>query len=154
VSEKPKRRWYQISIRLLLVVTFASSLPLARIAYLQQMIAFHESEQRRIISELAKADGYNRLAKSDSPEAIAAFLSETLGHLSEGRETVKVLSGWPGTSLFAGRAFIPVDDEREVKLWLAAIHERQLIEAYKPAVFRPWKLVNEPPMLNVDYGRR
>jgi hypothetical protein len=149
-----KRRWYQFSIRLLLVATFALSLPLARIAYLQRMVAFHEAEQRRIISELAKVDGYNRLAKSESPEAIAVFLGEELRQLAEGTETVKVIGGWPGTSLFAGRAFIPVDDEREVELWVAAIHERQLIESYKRVVFRPWKRVNEPPSLKVEYGQR
>ena len=100
MNAKPKRRWYQFSIRLLLAVTFASSLPLARIAYLQQMITFHESEQRRYISELAKLNGYSRLAKSDSLEAIAAFLSDKLGRLAEGSETVNLgLDSPAGTAL-------------------------------------------------------
>lgn len=154
MSETPKRRWYQFSLQCLLAAIFVAALPLARIAYFQRMLAWHASEEERLVAELAKVEGYNRLAQSESPEVIAAFIRNALEQLAKGHETAKVLCGWPGCSLFSGSGFIPVDKERETELWLSAIHERQLVEAYRAAIFRPWLLVAEPKKLDVTYGQR
>jgi hypothetical protein len=48
VNGKPKRRWYQFSLKMLLVAVTLLAVPLARIAYLHQRAIFHENEARRL----------------------------------------------------------------------------------------------------------
>ena len=48
MDPKPKRRWYQFSLRTLLVaMTFAAVLT-GRITYLQRMADFHQTERARV----------------------------------------------------------------------------------------------------------
>jgi hypothetical protein len=47
VNDKPKRHWFQFSLRTMLVVTTLAAIPLGRVAYLRQMAVFHDIEHDR-----------------------------------------------------------------------------------------------------------
>lgn len=47
MDAKPKRRWFQFSLKALLLVTTLVAVPLARVAYLGQRVTFHNREVLR-----------------------------------------------------------------------------------------------------------
>jgi hypothetical protein len=51
VTAKLKRRWFQFSLRAMLMVMTLVAIPLGRVAYLRQMAAFHDAEQARHLGE-------------------------------------------------------------------------------------------------------
>ena len=48
MTAKPKRRWFQFSLRGLLATVLGSTFPLARIAYLHHLADFHQREAERL----------------------------------------------------------------------------------------------------------
>ena len=51
MSDKPQRRWYQFSLRTMLVVTAIVAVPLARVAYLVRMAEYHERAADRSLAD-------------------------------------------------------------------------------------------------------
>ncbi len=61
MNDKPKRRWYQFSLKMMLVVMTLAGIVLARVAYLRQLAAFHEHEAERYAWKLESDEvGYNQ----------------------------------------------------------------------------------------------
>jgi hypothetical protein len=48
VNDKPNRRWYQFSLRALLVVMTLAAVLTGRITYLRRMADFHRTERARV----------------------------------------------------------------------------------------------------------
>ena len=51
ITAKPKRRWFQFSLRAMLIVMTLVTIPLGRVAYLRQMALFHDRAQARHLGE-------------------------------------------------------------------------------------------------------
>jgi hypothetical protein len=49
MNVKPKRRWFQFSLRAMLMVMTLVAIPLGRVAYLRQMAVFHDGERARCL---------------------------------------------------------------------------------------------------------
>src|SRR5436190_3472864 len=70
VSEKPKRRWFQFSLRAMLIVMTLVAIVLGRVAYLRQMAVYHDREQARHLGEWRQ--GYESFDKGLSSAAAEA----------------------------------------------------------------------------------
>ncbi|MFN0021697.1 MAG: hypothetical protein ACKVP0_25900 [Pirellulaceae bacterium] len=143
-------RWFQFTIRGLLALIFLVAIPLARIANLRRIANFHVQEEHRIISEIAKLDGYNRLSGRDSPEGIEYFVSGALDSIVDQPSSDEGFSGWP-TSRVLNRGRVADDWRLEAELWALAIHERRLAVTYDHAAWRPWMMVTEPRRPKIAY---
>ncbi len=113
VSDKVKRRWYQFSLRTLLVTIAVLAVGLSvwgRIAFLRQRAQFHDAEALRCIESQMAID-----KRHGSPRMLVS-LEETYG---------------------------PEDAARLLGLTLKYRRHSNLAKNYRSAVFRPWTIIDE-----------
>ena len=137
------------SLRSLFVaVTLACVVLGGRIEYLRRWAAFHAVEENRILVELSTL--YIAKSKNDplSMDEQIMVLQKQLSNVAKETTSINLTSSFYGGRLVAQGETIPVQQE-ELELWLSAIHERQLQDAYTSAASRPWLPVKEPVPLVV-----
>jgi hypothetical protein len=153
-----QRRWYQFSVKVMLMAIAVAALPSWRIGYLSKMAAGHEASAERLAGELARMQATEHAPvweKCLLPEASLALARQRISDVaSQSGPTFKEIGNRKrGLCLHIGSEIVSLaydcDDPEE--FWLSAIHETRLAMIYRKAMWRPWSTVNEPPRPKVEY---
>jgi hypothetical protein len=125
VSEKPKRRWYQFSLRALLVVMTLAGSIFARVAYLRERFLFHRTEYELNHAAIQK----------DFPQLVKL--------VNQANENANFqIIGKPPSQEEVDSFRAKVDGEEQLLRFHLALAGR-----YRTAMFRPWMLVDTSPPL-------
>lgn len=119
MSTKPKRLWYQFSLRMLMAVMLALGLVLGicgRIAFLRQRARFHDDEYLRCLDSVLKIY-YDKHGVQSFP--VGKSLDEVVG----------------------------ADEATRIRRLIARSQRHAAIaDRYRHAVYRPWTIINEGPL--------
>ncbi len=120
-----------------------------RIDYLRRWAVFHEAEENRLLLEISAS----RCASPDSYDEQFESLKVQLASVAIEKKSVDIVPGRFCPRLVAHGEIISLFRREDIDLWVSAIHERHLRDAYRNAMACPWLGVAEPSRVQVTIRR-
>lgn len=120
-----------------------------RVDYLRRWAVFHEAEENRLLLEISAS----RSTSTDSYDEQLESLRVLLASVAIEKKNVDIVPGRFCPRLVAHGEMISLFNSGDIDLWVSAIHERHLRDAYRNGMSRPWLRVVEPSRVQITIRR-